>query len=904
MFARFSFGFRLAVSAVFWGSAILVAAQGPNTALRGAISDASGAVIQGAQISLLNSENGFAQTRTSDAGGVFQFPQLLPGKYTVSVAATGFAPQTRAVELLINQPATVKFSLRVESAATTVNVSGQTPALNSSDATMGSAFDNLTIQALPVQGDIPDLLSLQPGVLYLGLHNDQTHDSRSGSSTGARSDQNNSTLDGLDNNDQARGYAFTGVLRSTLDSVEEFRVTTAGYNADTGRSSGAQINVLTKSGTNNFHGSVYARTRGLITPANGWFNKQAELAEGAPNLPGSLDRNIYGGSLGGPLRRNKLFFFTTYEGEKINENQQMTMIVPTASLRAGIMKYPHTENGSTQIVSLTPAQIAGMDPGCAANGTCPWGPGVDPNSLAIFKQYPLPNGFVAGDGLNTASYTWSAPAPATLNTYIAKLDYAVSARSWLFVRGNLQNDRSLGAPQFPGQAASSNNRDNSKGLVAGLTSTLSSNLMNSLRYGYVRQSYSSNGIGQGAYANFYGMSTVEAETRNSAVQAPVHNLGDDLTWTHSRHTLSLGAAYRLIHDQSLSDALSYGSAVTNSYALVNGGIVGTGQSFDPVMFGMPSVDASFTGSYNYSITNLAGLLDYVTTQANYRVSGNGKTGTLLAPGTPLYRDFKSNEFEYYVQDSWRIRSNLTINFGLHHTLLQTPYEINGQQVAPTTDLYQWFRIRGQQAALGNSVQPYISFAPSGQARGGQPYWPMQKNNLGPRLSFAYSPNVGEGFWRRILGNSGESVLRAGYGIYYDHFGESIVNSFSQHGSFGLSDSITNPTNVLTPDTSPRFTGLHDLPNLTGTPAQSISYPALAPPNPLTNGFAIAQGIDGQMKTPYAHVVNVSWQRQLPSGFVLEASYLGRFSRHTLQQIDPAQPLDLVDPKSGTDYFSA
>ena len=890
-------------AALIW-CPVLVSAQGVNTALRGTISDPSSAVIAGAQVSLANHANGFLQTRKADASGVYQFQQIPPGTYVVTVEAVGFAEQSKTIELLIDQPATLNFSLAVESAATSINVSGQTPALNTTDATMGNAFESSTIQALPVEGDIPDLLSLQPGVLYLGLHNDQSHDSRSGASAGARSDQNNSTLDGLDNNDQARGYAFTGVLRSTLDSVEEFRVTTAGYNADTGRSSGAQINILTKSGTNNFHGSVYGRTRNLITPANDWFNKQAELAEGEPNIPGTLDRNTYGASFGGPIKKNKLFFFTTYEGEKIDENKQMTMVVPTASLRAGEMRYPTTTNGNTQIVTLNSSQIASMDPNCAANGTCPWGAGVDPNSLALFRQYPMPNGYVAGDGLNTASYTFSAPDPATLNTFIAKLDYSLTNSNLLFVRGNLQNDSSLGVPQFPGQPASSINRDNSKGIAAGLTSTFSPNLMNSLRYSYVRQGYSTNGIGQGSYANFYGMSTIEAETRTTDVAVPVQNLIDDLTWTHGRHTVQFGGNYRLVHDQSLSNALSYGSAVTNSYALVNAGIVGTGQSFDPTVFGFPSVDPAFTGSYNYSMTNLAGLLDYVTSQYNYRVAANGQTGSLQAPGAYLYRNFKDNEVEFYGQDSWRIRPNLTVNYGLHYTLLQTPYEVNGQQVQPTTNLYQWFQTRGQQAALGNSDQPYISFAPSGQARGGQPYWPMQKNNLGPRLSFAYSPNVGQGFWHKLFGNGGDSVLRAGYGIYYDHFGESIVNLFEEYGSYGLSESITNPTNVLTPDTSPRFTGLHDIPNLTGAPQQTVSYPALAPTNPLTDGFAITQGIDSQMKTPYAHVINVSWQRQLPSGFVLEAAYLGRFSRHTLQQIDLAQPLDLVDPKSGMDYFTA
>ncbi len=861
-------------------------------------------MLRGAQVSISDQQNGFNLHRVVDSQGDYEFTQLPPGEYLVSVEAAGFSTQSKSIALIIDQQATLSFSLAVQSLTTNVTVSAQASELNTSDATTGNALDSIAIQAIPVEGDIPDLLSLQPGILYLGLHNDQTHDSRSGSVLGARSDQNNSTLDGVDNNDQVHGYAFTGVLRSTLDSVEEFRVTTSGFNAESGRSSGAQINILTKSGSNQFHGSLYGRTRDLIPPANDWFNKQAELASGLPNVPGRLDRDAYGGSLGGPIKKDRLFFFATYEGEKINENKQMTMVVPTASLRAGEIKYPHTTDGVTQIVTLTPSQIASMDPNCSKNGTCPWGPGVDPYSLDVFKQYPLPNGYVAGDGLNTGSYTWSAPDPASLNTFIAKLDYALTSRNWLFVRGNLQADSASGVPQFPGQAASFTNQDNSKGIAAGLNSSLSANLSNSLRYSYIRQSYSTNGIGQGAYANFYGLSTITAETRSSAVDVPVQNLLDDLTWTHSRHTLTFGANYRLIHNQSLSNALSFDSAVTNSYALVNGGIVGTGQSFDPTVFGFPSVDGSFTGSYNYSMTNLAGLLDYVTTQANYRVSANGLNGTLLPAGAMLYRDFKNNEFEYYGQDSWRIRSNLTVNFGLRHVLMQTPYEVNGQQVQPTTNLYQWFQTRGEQAALGNSVQPYISFAPSGQSRGLQPYWPMQKNNLAPHVSFAYSPNVGPGFWRKLLGSGGDSVLRAGYGIYYDHFGESIVNLFEQYGSFGLSDAITNPTNVLTPDTSPRFTGVHNLPNLTGTPEQNVSYPALSPTDPLTNGFAITQGVDGSMKTPYAHVVNVSWQRQLPAGFVLEASYLGRFSRNTLQQIDLAQPLDLVDPKSGMDYFTA
>jgi hypothetical protein len=161
-----------------------------------------------------------------------------------------------------------------------------------------------------------------------------------------------------------------------------------------------------------------------------------------------------------------------------------------------------------------------------------------------------------------------------------------------------------------------------------------------------------------------------------------------------------------------------------------------------------------------------------------------------------------------------------------------------------------------------------------------------------------------GFWHLLFGGAGKSAVRAGYGIYYDHYGEGIVHSFDQYGSFGLSESITNPTNVLTPDTSPRFTGINNLPQITGVPASNISYPTLAPNDPLWTGFQIAHGLDDHMKTPYSHVANLSVQRELPIGFTVEIAYIGRFGRDQLQQIDLAQPLNLVDVKSGQNYFGA
>ncbi|MGA2889937.1 MAG: TonB-dependent receptor [Terracidiphilus sp.] len=890
---------------IYWLLCLVAAtvAQSSTLSLRGDVTDSSGAAVVGVELALKNTTTGFSTSCITNSKGEYRFLGVPAGTYTVSVTAKGFAAQFAIVELLVNQPATQTFSLSVEVLHTAIQVTSDAQGLNLVDASTGDAVNGATIQSLPMEGrNVPDLLSLQPGVLYLGETNDQSHDSRSGTSSGSRSDQGNITLDGVDNNDQARGYAFTGALRSTLDSVQEFRVTTDAFGADTGRSSGAQVSLVTRSGTNQVHVSLYEYNRSSLGEANDWFNKQAELSNALPNVPSKLVRNTFGASLGGPIKKDKAFLFVNYEGQRTAENQQQTMTVPTLSMRAGNIQYLSSTQGIPTL--LDPAQIASMDTICSALCNRPWSPGVDPNVLAVFNLYPAPNGLSAGDGLNTASYSWSAPNPAALNTYIARFDSMLSKRNWFFVRGNLQNDKTADVPQFPGQPASATNTDNSKGFVVGDTWNISPNLIQNLHYGFTRQGYGSRGIGQGSYANFYNISSLYAETRTTLVDIPVHNIVDDVTLTRRAHTIQFGANYRLILDHRRSDAFSYSYGYTNAYALADAGIANTGQSFDPATFGYPAVAGGFADSYNFAMGNLAGLLDLVTMQSNYQIASGGSTANLLPAGAILDREFKNSEFEYYLQDSWRPQPHLTLTFGLRQTLLQTPFESHGQQVQPTAGIDQWFKTRGQQAGLGNSVQPDLSFAPSGQARGLKAYWTMQKGNLAPRIAVAFSPGVAHGFWHKLFGGAEQSSIRAGYGIYYDHYGEGIVNLFDQYGSFGLSESITNPTNLLTPGTSPRFTGIHELPDITGTPASTITYPALAPNDPLWTGFEIAHGLDDRMTTPYSQVVNSSIQRELHRTFALEIAYIGRFGRHQLQQIDLAQPLDLVDPKSGQDYFSA
>ncbi len=858
-------------------------AQSSFTSVRGTVTDRSGALLPNAQVTLKNQGSGVVQTHTSDSSGLYQFQQLAPGTYLLTVSAPGFGDSSKIATLLVNQPATINFSLGVQTTQT-INVSAAAQTLNDTDASIGNALTNQVIEALPSEGrNVPDLLSLQPGVLYLGRQIDQNTDSRSGAVAGARSDQGNVTLDGLDDNDQVNGFAFTGVLRATLDSTQEFRVTTTNGTAESGRSSGAQVNIVTRSGTNSFHGDAFEYHRPTFTAANNWFNKQAQLASGLPNIPGKLIRNTFGGSFGGPIKKDKLFFFFNYEGQRTAENQQVTQIVPTASYRAGNISYQSVQpDGSLGVTTLSAAQIAALDVGCVPNGVCPGGPGPNPAVLSYFNQYPLNNGFASGDGYNTGSFTFSSPAPASLNTSILKLDYIPTEKHHLFVRGNLQKDVTAGTENFPGQGPQYVIRDNTKGIAGGDTWTISPNIVNDLRYGYIRQGFANRGVGHGDYVDFRFMSQLTAETRSTIVNVPVNNIADTLNWTKGNHNLQAGGNWRLILNNRQVDTDSYNNATTNPYWL-------GGNAPDPSTIGAPPVDGGFSNSYLIAYANLIGTVSELNSVYNYKVNPGGATGSLLGDGALIHRDFRANEFEYFLQDSWRPRPNLTLTFGFRHVILQTPYETHGQQIAPTIDTHAWFEGREAAALQGQVNQPEIAFSPNGPSNHGPGYWPKQKLNIAPRLSIAYSPDS-------------KTSIRAGFGLYFDHYGQGIVNSFDRFGSFGLSTTLTNPAGVLTTDSAPRFTGRQNLPPInTGTPPPATAVFPYAPP---AGSFLITWGIDNHLKTPYSESIDFSVQRQTGGGFTFEANYVGRLGRHLMQQLDLAEPVDFRDPQSGADYFTA
>jgi Carboxypeptidase regulatory-like domain len=894
-------------------------AQNATTMVHGTVMDPKGAVIPGATVTIVNRAVGYKRDVTSGADGSYQVLQVPPGTYDISADAKNVGHvDVKGVQLLVNQPSTLNLTMQLAGQTTTIEVKGEAPTVNTQDATIGHAFNSQQILSLPFEGrNAVEILSLQPGAVYTnptsGTRVDPTFDSRNGSVNGARSDQTNVTIDGLDNNDPNSGSAFEGALRTTLDSIQEFRVTTTNANAEVGRSSGAQVVLVTKSGTNNLHGSLYEDNRSDIGEANDWFNKQAQVSSGFANRPPKLIRNTFGGSIGGPIVKDRFFGFFTYEGQRRAESLQVTRVVPSADLRNGIIHYIDTGGN---VVTLTPAQIASMDTGCVGAGTCPWGPGPNPNSLAVLQSYPLPNTDAVGDTLNFRGFTFSAPTPGRQNTFIGKLDLNVDqgGNHKIFVRGNLMDDHQVSETtsgsasfsdqqQFPGMPNNATRFNNSKGVAIGYTAILGTNLINSFRYAFTRIGTGVAGIGTQPRVTFRGLDDPVGFHRSSFASVPMNNLIDDVTLTKGKHILQFGGNLRIINNNRLSNDINFFQSSSNPAWLASGGIAGTGGPLDP-----GNVASSFGNSYDQPLSALLGTLPEITSTYN-----QDKNGTVIPQGALIPRHFKGHEGEIYAQDSWRIKPNLTVTGGLRYTLLQPPYEIYGNQAAPSISMSDFLKNRAAAMFAGQTYRPTIQFDISGQANGKKPYWDWDYGDIAPRVSIAYSPSSDKGLLGKLFGGQGKTSIRAGWGIYYDHFGEGIVNTFDQQGSFGLTTQVDNAAGFQTVDCAPRFTGSFDVGGSTGgigCGGQNLVAPPpgpfpVTPPTGIQNGsFAIYWGLDDKLKTPYSHAFDASIQRELKGGFVMELAYVGRLGRRLLQQEDLAMPLNIVDPSSHIDYFGA
>src|SRR5215207_7772282 len=877
-------------------------AQAGGTTVRGTVQDPNGNLVKGATVTLTDPARNFTRTQNTNEDGAYVFNAIPPGTYKLDITATGFKTASASgLVALVDTPTVRDVQLEIGAVSETVDVtSAAEAAINTSDASLGNSFERKRIVELPLNANnVVGLLSLQPGV------------SRSGFVNGGRADQSNITLDGVDVNEQQDGLdvitdeAFASVLRVTRDSLQEFRVTTTNANAEQGRSSGAQVSLVTRSGSNEWHGSLFEIHRNTITTANDFFNNAAGVER--PQLL----RNIFGGSVGGPLKKDRAFFFFTYAGFREATATSVVREVPLATLGQGIVRY-RTESGASDpgcpagtpsgVNCLTPDEI--QTAFTEFNG--PPGPGINPQALAVLasaaQRYPA-NDETVGDGLNTGGFRFNARTPTELNTYIARFDFNLTNNQQLFLRGNYQND--LVTRAVYGSSDCSVGGDNiqcfpdtpplttwnhPRGVAVGHVWTLNPSLVNRFNYGLTRAAFTQAGDSTENRVNFRFIFSPSGFRRSLERTTPVHNFVDDISWVRGNHTWGIGGNVRLITNNRISTGASFDDAVINpSFYNASGAVLIRPFSDSESGSDLRDALASVIGRYSQYSANLV-----------YDASGQ-----LQQVGTPTNRSFATQEYEAYFQDSWRVRPNFTFNYGVRWSTSTPVYEKNGLQVVPNVGLTDYFNQRRASADQGVPFTDPISFILGGKTNNGPAYYKQDWNNFAPSISFAWSPNLG-----KFLGKDGKAVIRSGFRVTYDRIGSQLAVNFDLNNLAGFTSARNinaNTFDVVEGELGPLFTGFN--PNV-----RSLPFPGSAAPIPTTLQFPltvasdedqrIEVSLDQEITTPYNYSFNFSYGREIGKGLSFEASYVGRFARKILATRDIMQLNNIRDPQSGMTYYQA
>lgn len=857
----------LTLSLLLGATVLPVFAQSGTSTISGAVRDPQDAAVSGATVTIVNNQTGLTRSVNANESGVFSFAAVPPGNYNLTVEAAGFKKYARS-EIVASVDLTTEITAQLEIGSVnetiTVTSTDAEQLINTQDATVGNNFKPQQITQLPTDlRQINNLLSLQPGVTREGYVN------------GGRSDQANITLDGVDVNDQQTGSAFSSVLRLTAESIEEFRLTTTNPNANQGRSSGAQISLVTKSGTNDFRGAAFYFLRPTTGSANEFFNNAAGIERP------QLTRHVYGGALGGPIKRDKLFFFYSFEGQRERTAIPTARVVPLASLGRGELRF----DAPGGVTTLTLAQLNSIYSQA----------GINPVSLAILadaaRRYPandLTPGI--GDGLNTGGFRFNNPFTQDQNTHILKLDYNINSNQSAFARFNYQYDLTESDRQFP-DTLPIRTWEHPLGFVVGHNWTIGSNKVNNFRYGFTRQAFSIQGDSNMNDISFRFIYSPITGRNDLSRITPVQNITDDFTYIAGNHTLQFGGNIRIIRNRRTDTGRSYDSATTNPLFYASSGRV-LDRAVSNAGYNVPESSRSVIQN---AAAALIGRFTQYTGNFNYDLNGN-----ILPVGTPIEREFATEEYDVYAQDSWKARRDLTLTFGLRYGLSRPVYEKNGYQVAPTERLSDFFERRRAGAEAGRPVNDLLNFQLAGPTYNKAGFYSLDKNNFQPRFAFAYSPSFKRGFLNTIFGEN-KSVLRGGFSIVNDYFGQQLAVTFDQLSSLGFttSDTIAANTYNLTTNLAPRLTGF----------GQSVrNLPNISAPNrfqtPADEDQRIESSLDSALVSPTHYQWSASFGRELPKGLYFEASYIGRRAKNLLATRDIMALNNLKDTRSGMDWYTA
>ena len=911
--------------------------QATSGTISGQVTDPQSSAIPGATVTLTSEATKTVKKASTAETGRYNFFNLEPGVYDVSISKEGFN-QARfpAQSVSVGQTLTVNANLQIGSTGTIVEVSASAGAeLQTSNATIGSTISGKQLDSLPSLGrDANAFILLQPGV------------SPTGQVAGAIGDQNQFLLDGgnnssgMDGNNAVytvssgsvtgtTGGTPSGVMPTPIESIEEFKVGTANQTADFSGAAGGQVQMITKRGTTQFHGAAYDFLLSTYFSANSWKNNHTASNGSAYTPLPKTHQNKYGGALGGPLTNKeilggKTFFFFNFEGRRFPQSQSYERTVPSDALKQGIIQLTDA-SGVLRAYNLNPSPVnfnGNQLPSatCPAGSCDPRGIGLNPIVSKIWSTMPKGNDPQVGDGYNTLGYLTSLGTPQQSDQYTGRVDHDFGANwhlmtSYRYYTFAEYTTNQVDISNTLKQATSTAPRVQKPSLwVAGLTTTISPSVTNDFHFSFTRNYWQwfSNAAapqvpGLGAAVEIGGEAGSNQSGQNALIPYNVNAqsvrlrlwdekdimLSDNVNWVKGNHLFQMGGMYQ--HNNDFHRRDDTGTTIFNQPVYQVGGPIGGLSTAAWGQYTPANVASNQATNWQQFYTYVTGMV----TQPQVIFTREGNNMQLQPLGKDVDAHVNIPFFNLFFTDTWKIKKNLTLTYGIGYALEFPPTEQTGKQImlvdaaGNPIDAKGYLDSKVTAALKGGVYNPVLGYASIGNVASKPSYlYEMFKGGISPRLSVAWNPNFDNRMLAKIFGNN-QTVVRAGYSRVYGRLngvgqvlnpllGAGYLQAFSCVGA--TRNGTCSGTGGADPNTAFRV-GTDGNVFPFPTPVQNLSqpyYPGSAFGN-LT--AADATSLDPHFRPNVSDVVTIDVQRQLGSKLIVDVGYIGRKISNEFQLIN-------------------
>jgi len=919
---------RFGATALLLASALAVSAFAQSTtgSIEGSVTDATGAVVPGAEVTATHVATATEYPATTNEIGRFALPTVRLGEYVVLVSSEGFnTALVEGVTVEVGQTAQLTIPLDVGDVATevTVSASAAQALVNTTNAELGTVVDQRQVLELPLNGRNAVELAIQQA----GVNFERSPDGQGNKFfvNGQRHRSVNFSLDGLDTQDNLNRSSATIIdqplLAMSAENVQEFKVVTGIASAEYGRG-GAQITAVTRSGSNEWHGSLFNFHRNTVLNANDFFNNSS----GVDRSP--LIRNQFGGRIGGPIVKNKTFFFFGYQQTREARSISVNRTVYTAQAKAGQFRFLDGFRNSPSNAAANPDAIrtvnlmecgggvAALERDCVDGRFDAGNPAsFDPFITGtIFGVMPDPNNFDVGDGLNTGGFRWNAPSRTFEHLPAFRLDHQVTDKHLFYgtfnytdreIEGDFINDRE---PIFPALEPLGNRVTHSRAVSLNLVSTLKPTVVNEFRAGFVG--------GNNAFPRnqpFGTPYTIDLNTISDVYDAAggttfrdneFLHIRDTISWIKGKHQIKAGFEWR----RKTVDVSSF-FGVATEYELDDNDFTPGFDAGDLETLGGGDINTNDRELAQDLMNNLVGGLETARKRFNAQTISSG-----FVPDIPERHVFRNWETDFFLQDQWQVRPGLTVNLGVRYEFASVPVDRLGLLLTPTNGFDDVFGVSGFQGffnpgTLNGSPCPELSsggtdrdaaialirncattYSPATPVNGQGPLWNPDKNNWAPIVSIAWRPDS-------------KTTVRTGFRVSYMQDAFSLIDgNLDDNEGLTVSQACVASNGECTGNAG----SLPLLRDLADQGIQPVTPDFVLPSSRsiLDSSTIDFRAVDQNLATPYYNEWTFGINRELSDDLALEVRYVGNrgvklrrvadFNEMNVNAVDPATGQRFID----------